>query len=240
MRWIPPGSSTATRISFPPGTTGSRRSRRGWRCCGSRASPATGRPTRDRTVTTSGTAHPSRPSATPHVHSDGDSYPLTAARLARYDAAFPTMREQAAAFGLELQRGFEVFPGALAADADRSRYALGDSGCILIEFPGSWCAGVVDEPLQAVWDEALRAERDGLLPVLAHPERCAAIWARPDDVEPFVRRGWPLCLNGSSLTGHRRDTRSTETAWRLLDAGFGDLVASDAHRLGRGPALDEP
>jgi tyrosine-protein phosphatase YwqE len=109
----------------------------------------------------------------------------------------------------------------------------------LIEFPGSWCEGVVDEPLQAVWDEALRAERDGLLPVLAHPERCAAIWARPGDVEPFVRRGWPLCLNGSSLTGYRRDARSTETAWRLLDAGFGDLVASDAHRLGRGPALDE-
>jgi protein-tyrosine phosphatase len=177
--------------------------------------------------------------ATPHVHSDWDSYPLTRDRLARYDAAFPTMREQAAAFGLELQRGFEVFPGALAADADRRGYALGDSGCILIEFPGSWCEGVVDEPLQAVWDEALRAERDGLLPVLAHPERCAAIWARPGDVEPFVRRGWPLCLNGSSLTGYRHDARSTETAWRLLDAGFGDLVASDAHRLGRGPALDE-
>ena len=48
--------------------------------------------------------------ATPHVHAAWDSYPLSAARLARYDAAFASMREQVAAFGLDLQRGFEVFP----------------------------------------------------------------------------------------------------------------------------------
>src|SRR5205085_5470178 len=116
--------------------------------------------------------------ATPHVHAAWDSYPLSAERRERYDAAFPTMREQAAAFGLDLQRGFEVFPGALPPEADRREYALGGSGCILVEFPGSWCEGIVDA-LQVVWDEAERAERDGLLPVLAHPERCAAVWARP-------------------------------------------------------------
>src|SRR3954454_7386481 len=62
--------------------------------------------------------------ATPHVHAAWDSYPLSAERLALYDAAFPRMQAEAAGFGLDLQRGFEVFPGALAADVDRRDYAL--------------------------------------------------------------------------------------------------------------------
>jgi protein-tyrosine phosphatase len=176
--------------------------------------------------------------ATPHVHAAWDSYPLSGERLALYDAAFPPMRERAAQFGLDLRRGFELFPGALADDVDRRAFALGDSGCILIEFPGSWCRGIVDDPLRLVWEEAERAEQAGLVPVLAHPERSNEIWDGPQLLEPFAERGWPLCLNASSLFGDRRHARTTETAWRLLELGFGDLVASDAHRASRGPELD--
>jgi len=176
--------------------------------------------------------------ATPHVHAAWDSYPLSAERLARYDAAFPRMRAEAASFGLDLQRGFEVFPGALADDVDRRDYALGDSGCILIEFPGSWCQGVVDDPLQLVWEEAERAEGVGLLPVLAHPERSNEVWGHPRRLERFVERGWPLCLNASSLHGDPDRSPPTRTMWELLDLGLGDLVASDAHRATRGPELD--
>jgi len=175
--------------------------------------------------------------ATPHVHARWDSYPLTAERLALYDTAFPPMREQAAEFGLDLRRGFELFPGALADDVDRRDFALGDSGCILIEFPGSWCRGIVDDPLRLVWEEAERAEQAGLVPVLAHPERSNEIWDTPQRLEPFAERGWPLCLNASSLCGDRH-ARTAGTMWRLLELGFGDLVASDAHRAGRGPELD--
>ena len=173
--------------------------------------------------------------ATPHVHARWDSYPLTAERLARYDDAFPSMREECRAFGLDLRRGFEIYPGALPASVDVGDYRLHGSDGYLIEFPGFWTAE--PDPLRGVRDEAERAERAGLLPVLAHPERNSAIVAEPDRVAPFVQRGWLLALNAQSLDGrHGPDAR--ETAWRLLERGFGDLVASDAHRSSRPPVLD--
>jgi protein-tyrosine phosphatase len=170
--------------------------------------------------------------ATPHAHARWGQYPLTPERLARYDEAFPVMRAACATFGLELRRGFEVYPGAVT---DLENYELGDSGAILIEFPGFWTPE--PDPLQLVWDEAERAERAGLTPVLAHPERCGAIVDDPESVAAFADRGWPLALNALSLDG-RHEPRTRETAWRLLEEGLGDLVASDAHRESRPPELD--
>src|SRR4029077_11161378 len=111
--------------------------------------------------------------ATPHVHAAWDSYPLTAARRARYEEAFPVMRAASAEFGLDLRHGFEVYPGALPHDADLRDFALDESRTYLIEFPGSW-TGEADA-LELVRSEAGRAEAFGLLPVLAHPERCSQI-----------------------------------------------------------------
>jgi protein-tyrosine phosphatase len=173
--------------------------------------------------------------ATPHVHAAWDSYPLTAERLARYDAAFPVLREQCKAFGLDLRRGFEIYPGALPPSADVRDYRLHGSDGYLIEFPGFWTAE--EDPLRGVWDEAERAERAGLLPVLAHPERNTEIVERPDRVAAFTERGWLLALNAQSLEG-RHGPKALATSWRLLEDGFGDLVASDAHRSTRPAVLD--
>jgi protein-tyrosine phosphatase len=173
--------------------------------------------------------------ATPHAHAEWDSYPLTDERLALYNQAFPVMRKQCAEFGLDLRRGFEVYPGALPESADLRDFGLSGSDGFLIEFPGFWTSK--PDPLQAVWDEAERAERAGLLPVLAHPERCAAIVESPERAADFSDRGWRLALNALSLDGrHGHDAH--ETVWRLLDDGLGDLVASDAHRATRNAQLD--
>jgi protein-tyrosine phosphatase len=169
--------------------------------------------------------------ATPHAHAPWGQYPLTPERLARYDEAFPVMRAACADFGLELRRGFEIYPGVVANLED---HQLG-SGAVLIEFPGFWTPE--PDPLQLVWDEAERAERLGLTPVLAHPERCGAVVESPERVEPFAERGWPLALNALSLDG-RHEPRARETAWQLLEDGLGDLIASDAHRENRPPELD--
>ena len=64
-------------------------------------------------------------------------------------------------------------------------YRLHGSDGYLIEFPGFWTAE--EDPLRGVWDEAERAERAGLLPVLAHPERNTEIVERPDRVAAFTR-----------------------------------------------------
>jgi protein-tyrosine phosphatase len=173
--------------------------------------------------------------ATPHVHTRWDSYPLTAERLARYEAAFPAVRDACARFGLELRRGFEVYPGAVPAFVDLSELALEGSGGCLIEFPGAWTGE--PEPLRALWEEAERAERAGLLPVLAHPERCAEVSADPERAAAFRTRGWLLAPNAMSLDGrHGRAARAT--VWGLLDADAVDLVASDAHSDSRPPDLD--
>jgi protein-tyrosine phosphatase len=173
--------------------------------------------------------------ATPHVHAGWDQFPLTAERLARYDEAFPVMRAECATFGLDLRRGFEVYPGALPASADVREFRLHGSGGYLIEFPGSWTHE--PDPLGLVWAEAERSERAGLRPVLAHPERCAEVAADPQAVARFSERGWLLALNAMSLDG-RHGPQSRETAWQLLELGFGDMVASDSHRASRPPELD--
>ncbi len=111
--------------------------------------------------------------ATPHIHAKWDHYPLTAERLRRYDEAFPVMRAACQRFGLDLRRGFEVYPGALPGSADLHDYGLTGSGAYLIEFPGFWTPE--RDALALVRREAERAEEAGLLPVLAHPERCAQI-----------------------------------------------------------------
>lgn len=172
--------------------------------------------------------------ATPHIHARWDSYPLTGERHEAFERNFPVLQRLARGIGLELRRGFEVYPGALPDGADLRRFAL-DGGGYLIEFPGSW----TDErhPVAAVYTEAERAEQAGLTPVLAHPERCAEIVARPQLVSRFVERGWLIAPNAQSLDGrHGRD--AYKTVWRLLDDGFGDLVASDAHSLQRPPELE--
>ena len=173
--------------------------------------------------------------ATPHVHAAWDSYPLTAARFVEYDDAFPLVRAACATFGLELRRGFEIYPGAVPASLDLRELALAGSDGCLIEFPGTWTRA--REPLQAVWNDAERAERSGLLPVLAHPERCAEVVADPDRLTAFTARGWLLALNAQSLDG-RNGVAARTSAWRLLDAGAASLVASDAHSDSRPPQLD--
>jgi protein-tyrosine phosphatase len=173
--------------------------------------------------------------ATPHVHARWDSYPLTPERLARYDEAFPVLRERCAAFGLDLRRGFEIYPGALPASVDIRDYRLHGSDGYLIEFPGFWTAE--DDPLAGVMEEAERAERAGLVPVLAHPERNTAIVERPERVAAFTERGWLLALNAQSLDG-RHGPNAERTAWTLLEQGYGDLVASDSHRSSRPAVLD--
>ncbi len=138
-------------------------------------------------------------------------------------------------FGLDLRRGFEVYPGALPGTADLREYGLGESGAYLVEFPGFWTPE--RDALALVRREAERAEQAGLLPVLAHPERCAQIAAEPELVAEFADRGWLLALNGLSLDG-RHGPKSQTAAWQLLETGYGDLVASDAHGPNRNARLD--
>jgi protein-tyrosine phosphatase len=172
--------------------------------------------------------------ATPHVHAPWDSYPWTLERERLFESSFPLVRERAAALGLELRRGWEVYPSeALVPEVERFR--LEGTDAVLVEFPGFWLD--VTDQLELVGAACERIEATGLVPVLAHPERCREVAADPAALEPFAERGWLLCLNAPSLVGGHGQT-AERVAWELVDAGLVGLVASDGHSDRRPPTLD--
>ncbi len=173
--------------------------------------------------------------ATPHAHAAWGQFPRTAERSELYEHSFPLVREAVAEWGLDLRRGWEVYPSLVADGEDPHEYVLEGTRAVLVEFPGWWLD--VDGAVGLVADAAGGVERAGLVPLLAHPERCRAVAADPRSVRSLAEAGWPLCLNGPSLTGDH-GAAAERTAWQLLDDGVVSIVASDAHGFTRPPRLD--
>ena len=163
------------------------------------------------------------------------SRPLTHTRPGTVPAdgrARPAVRDVARG---DAQRGRRVGarpPARLGGLPERDRRerssrprARGHSA-VLIEFPGSWLD--IEDPIAVVVDGGRAVEAAGLVPVLAHPERCRAVADDPESVRPLAERGWLLCLNAPSLVGGHGDRRGAHrmgAARRRIVA----LVASDGH-----------
>jgi len=172
--------------------------------------------------------------ATPHAHAPWDTFPRTSERDALYARSLAQMRAEVAEWGLDLRRGWEVFPTEATA-FEPDDLALEGTRASLVEFPGSWLE--LDDAIDVVASGAAAVAAAGLVPVLAHPERCRAVAADPWCVRPLVEDGALLCLNAPSLVG-RHGATAERTAWALLDAGLVALAASDAHSVTRPPVLD--
>ncbi len=79
--------------------------------------------------------------------------------------------------------------------------------------------------------------KQGITPVIAHPERNRGIVERPEQIRRFVEAGCQLQLTAASVIG-QFGSRAHSTALFLLDQGWVQMVASDAHNLrGRAPRL---
>ncbi len=172
--------------------------------------------------------------ATPHAHAPWDHYPRTAERDHLYADSLAEMRAEVARWGLDLRRGWEVFPSEVAG-SDIADLVLEGTRSVLVEFPGSWLD--IEDTIAVVVEAAERVEAAGFVPVLAHPERCRAVADDPTSVRPLAERGWILCLNAPSLVGGHGAT-AERTAWALLDAGIVGLAASDGHSVARPPRLE--
>ncbi len=163
--------------------------------------------------------------ATPHVW---PHLPLGAERERAVRAAFAQLAPQA---GLELRLGFELTPTRALLAEDLRRYALEGTDLVLIEVPFTGGLDVLYATLE-------HAERCGLRPVIAHPERTEAVLTEPAWADDLAGRGFILQVNGSSLLG-RDGQEPEELGWRLLEQGTASVVASDGHRPTRPPHLDE-
>jgi protein-tyrosine phosphatase len=165
--------------------------------------------------------------ATPHV------WPLeglSAERDAEARAAHVRMKRNLAACGLDLRLGFELTPSWWLLEHDPERYRLSDLPFVLMELPFSGS-------LELARLLAEHIEAAGLTPVIAHPERAAAVLEDPDRLAEFSSR-WPLQVNASSLLG-RHGSACERLGWSLLEGGLAALVASDGHRRTRPAVLDE-
>jgi tyrosine-protein phosphatase YwqE len=89
------------------------------------------------------------------------------------------------------------------------------------------------------FDQAIIAiTRKGLTPILAHPERYAYLHQQPEKYREYRQQGILFQLNLLSLDGYYgRDVQ--KMAWKLVDEGHIDFVASDAHGLRHLEALKE-
>jgi protein-tyrosine phosphatase len=88
---------------------------------------------------------------------------------------------------------------------------------------------------EAVLDTVVtRIVTAGLVPVLGHPERSGFVQRNPAQLDAAIAAGALVQVVAPSLVAGP-ESRSGTAAWRLLDSGRVDLIASDAHDLDRRP-----
>ncbi len=102
---------------------------------------------------------------------------------------------------------------------------INGSRYLLTEFPGDTAADVFPEALQCIL--AL-----GCVPLIAHPERYAAVCDTPQIVGQWLDMGCHLQLTGGSILGEYGKTVQRTSAF-LLKHDLVACVASDAHGLTR-------
>ncbi len=100
---------------------------------------------------------------------------------------------------------------------------LNHSRYLLVEFPFEASEGDICAMLREV------AHR-GLVPVIAHPERYAALQNHSALAAQWYEQGYVLQVNKPSLEG-RLGVSAMEMAYELLSMGLAHVIASDAHDL---------
>jgi protein-tyrosine phosphatase len=129
---------------------------------------------------------------------------------------------------MELHLGAEIrFRFGMADLAAHPAARLAGGPYVLVDLPfGTW-------PLEIGLERGffeLRAA--GYKPILAHPERHPQLFDKPDILGRLRQQELHFQVNGGSFSG-RFGRRARAAAEGLLDRGWVELVASDAHDLER-------
>jgi protein-tyrosine phosphatase len=113
-----------------------------------------------------------------------------------------------------LREGTAVFP--LAA----GRY-------VLLELPANSVPPMFNQPLY-------RAQLEGWLPILAHPERNTVFQASPEMLAALIEHGLRVQITATSLTG-AFGAQARHAAETFLRSGLVHFVATDAHNKDKRP-----
>ena len=161
----------------------------------------------------------------------------TAVCTPHFSERFPTPRVVAAdrherlrreldAVGIELETRLAAevsVPMALEAELERLEGRAMGGRFVLVEL-------VRDTSALSALSVCARLLAAGLVPVFAHPERCAAVQADPGLLDGARDEGAWVQIVAPSLAG-RWGSGVWATAWTLVESGRADLLASDAHRV---------
>ena len=170
--------------------------------------------------------------ATPHCNIPCSYQPnYLSEELLEYFAAFrEQLRQEQIPVALGL--GSEVYCTSQLRRLLEQRMLLPLAGSryLLVEFP-------FHGPLYMMDDLLAQVAAEGLVPVIAHPERYEALQQEPFAAERWFQQGYVIQLNKGSILGDMgRSAR--DTAYWLLDNGLAHVVASDAHDTrGRTPDM---
>lgn len=97
---------------------------------------------------------------------------------------------------------------------------------------------LVEFPMQGiptfVADHFFALISDGMVPIIAHPERNGGVIRKPERAYEFVQRGALLQMNAGSILG-RHGAPVKDTATILLNSDLVHFVGSDGHNTKRRP-----
>jgi protein-tyrosine phosphatase len=168
---------------------------------------------------------------TPHLDGSLTERPsVLGSRLDQLDAAWAALldaRETWDAELPELLRGTEVKLDTPTSELGDARVRMAGTRFVLVEFPF-----LSIPPRSAAALERIRSQ--GWIPVLAHPERYDGGRASLEAMLEWRRAGAYLQVNCSALFGRYGD-EARRAAWRLLERGAVDYLASDYHCYGDVP-----
>ena len=173
--------------------------------------------------------------ATPHAHAPWDTFPRTASRDALFAGSLEEMRGEVAGWGLDLRRGWEVYPSEVPAGRRGRARAGRDAG------------GAGRVPRLVARDRRCDRASSPMLRPGSTPRGSCRCSRTPSAASP----SWPTrgaCGRSSSTERCSASTRLRSSGatgrppsappGRSLDAGLVALAASDGHSVSRPPVLD--
>ncbi len=155
--------------------------------------------------------------ATPHLRKPKEDLP-------RIADAYCWLKPHAYAAGIHLLKGYEVSYKVLLdlPCSEVGRYCISGTNLLLLELD--------NVRLFPQWNRVLGGlAKEGIVPVIAHPERYVYIQEHPEMAGKMRRYGCKIQIDAPAFL---KPPWSMErrTAGKLLRIGWTDYIASDAHR----------
>lgn len=160
--------------------------------------------------------------ATPHVFRDGSDPSVLGQVSAKRDDLARALAK--AGIDVEVVRGAEVFFSHEFLEEvrrKRARIVINGSAYLFVEFPP-------DHVYSSARDIFFNLMNDGIIPIIAHPERNAVFQKEPARLYDLVRMGALAQANSRSFLGGY-GTHVRETVELFLRLNLVQIIASDAH-----------